>query len=72
MILKDIVWKLPILKPARHDERLQFIEENVFELFLLEQKEEVVEQEVAVLDSYTELDTDSDDHSVPFFGLGSF
>ena len=72
VVLENVIGQLPVLEPTSHDEGLQFIEENVFELLLLEQKKQIVKQEVAVLDSHTKLNANPYEHSVPLFSLSGF
>ena len=67
MVLKNVIWQLPVLEPASHDEWLELIQEYVFKLLFLEKQEEVIKQEVTILDNYTEFDADSNEIIVPLF-----
>jgi hypothetical protein len=43
VVLEDLVWKFPVTETTSHDERLQLIQENIFQLVILEEKEDVIE-----------------------------
>ena len=60
MTLENLIWKFPFLKFTSHNEWLKFLNEKMFKLFFLEQQEQIVKEEIAILEFYTEFDRYTD------------